>query len=102
MHFFVQFLFFSPPFFKKMLQRKNILTPGISTFTYQKNNYSSLKYKFYGGGGEGGGENKCQFNLRHQSSFVVLLFLYQICFCFYQVKENKTQVIILKKLLENA
>ena len=28
----------------------------------------------------------------HQSPFAVLLFLYQICFCFSQVKENKTQV----------
>ena len=28
----------------------------------------------------------------HQSPFAVLLFLYQICFCIYQVKENKTQV----------
>ena len=52
-----------------------------------------------GGGGDGGGDdNHAVFYsvslvcFCHQSPFVVLMFLYQICFCFYQVKENKTQV----------
>ena len=74
-----------------MLQRKNILTPGISTFTYQKKNYSSLKYKFYRGGG-GGDENKCQFNLRHHIFVCCFAVSLSNMLFFYQVKENKTQV----------
>ena len=50
-------------------------------------------------GGGGGDDNQAMFHnislicLCHQSPFVVMLFLYQICFCFYYVKVNKTQVI---------
>ena len=50
-------------------------------------------------GGGGGDDNQAMFHnislicLCHQSPFVVMLFLYQICFCFYYVKVNRTQVI---------
>jgi len=54
------------------------------------------------GGGRGGeDENKGRFNLRHQS-FVVLLFLYQICLCFYQVKENKHKSMENNNIKKNA
>ena len=46
-------------------------------------------------GGGGGDDNYAMF---HSISLIclchhVMLFLYQICFCFYYVKVNKTQVI---------
>ena len=50
-------------------------------------------------GGGGGDDNQAMFHsislicVCHQSPFVVMLFLYQICFCFYYAKVNKTQVI---------